>query len=171
LALRELGAIRTATHERIALVEWIVGQLALATPEELTSLCTEALATVCAVLDCQLHLVRIAEGLLPRPRPAPDMTRVLELTRSVYGAVVGALPSDRGHCSEVARLGSAMASLLGIEHRMCVGTRPWRGTRHLHSWIEAGDAILHSPARGKVELILASSAGFETTNSSTITPR
>jgi hypothetical protein len=97
--------------------------------------------------------------------------RLLDVTRGLYGVLLPALPADRGHCLELSHIGSTLASLLGLEHSICGGTRPWLGNRDLHNWIALDNLILHSPRRGEVELIKAAGADFETTNATRITLR
>jgi len=81
--------------------------------------------------------------------------RLLDLTREAYDAVLGALPTWRAHCYEVSALGYAVARALDVDHAvLCRGSRRLPDDVHdQHGWLELTDHILHSPARGVVELV------------------
>jgi hypothetical protein len=115
--------------------------------------------------------LRPARRIVPRPvtPDSPVLSRLIEATRTAYSAVVDILPSDRGHCTETAMISSLIARRLGIPHRICAGPRPWRDAADRHWWIEVGNFVLHSPARGQVELLDGSD--FRPTNALTVAGR
>jgi hypothetical protein len=86
----------------------------------------------------------------------PEYRELGILVGQAYARVIDTLPKDHGHCREVSRLAAIEAHRLGlVEVTQCVGY--WRSPECTtwHAWLRVGEAVLHSPAAGVVEITRA----------------
>jgi hypothetical protein len=85
-----------------------------------------------------------------------------ERLEAVYRAFMPAMTTDRGHCHEVAQAGQVLAQMAGVNVVLCSGWRKLPGNiTDAHSWLELGSGrVLHSPARGRIELRTAEPGEF-----------
>ena len=89
---------------------------------------------------------------------------LLVQVKAIYEAMLKAMVIDRGHCYEVSEMARVVAVMLGMNNTiLCRGTRFLEpDTKDFHGWLLLpSGAILHSPARGLVEMRFPKSGEFE----------